>query len=358
MAPALPTFSEAVAEQNVKSQGPEVVKTLCTFPAQGMQAQGTWEDSGRIYEYASAANPVMAPIPVAGMPASEHRSGPSRVISLDVSKEIDVEGYQATTPNLLASFVRVCVGESLTTKSTATSQAFFIIHGSGSTLTAHGDVQWKTGDMFVVPAEDGEGVCVHKCVADDEETGGAGLYWINDAPLLSYLGVKPTAKRFEPAFFSREQLLSTVERIRHEAGAQHRNRMGILLGNVSTPQTKTLSHTLWSLLNVLPAGDSQRPHRHNSVALDLAVKALPGTYTLMGPELDAQGHIINPVRMDWVSGSMFITPPGWWHSHHNESTEDAWVLPMQDAGIYTHQRTLDIRFADEEVARLKDGRIK
>ena len=30
-----------------------------------------------------------------------------------------------------------------------------------------------------------------------------------------------------------------------------------------------------------------------------------------------------------------MTPPGWWHSHHNDSDEDAWVLPMQDAGLYT-----------------------
>lgn len=37
---------------------------------------------------------------------------------------------------------------------------------------------------------------------------------------------------------------------------------GILLGNkVTEKQTKTLTHTLWSLLNLLPAGQSQRPHR-------------------------------------------------------------------------------------------------
>ena len=36
-------------------------------------------------------------------------------------------------------------------------------------------------------------------------------------------------------------------------------------------------------------------------------------------------------------GGVFVTPPGWWHSHHNESDDVAWVLPMQDAGLYTHQ---------------------
>lgn len=44
-------------------------------------------------------------------------------------------------------------------------------------------------------------------------------------------------------------------------------------------------------------------------------------------------------------GGVFVTPPGWWHSHHNENDTPAWVLPMQDAGLYTYQRTLDIRFS-------------
>lgn len=93
------------------------------------------------------------------------------------------------------------------------------------------------------------------------------------------------------------------------------------------------------------------------VALDLAVHALPNVYTLMAPSLDAHGKLINPVRVDWIKGGVFITPPGWWHSHHNESEEMAWVLPMQDAGLYTYQRTLDIRFVDEEVRNAKNGMV-
>ena len=56
--------------------------------------------------------------------------------------------------------------------------------------------------------------------------------------------------------------------------------------------------------------------------------------------------------------SFAVTPPGWWHSHHNESGESAWVLPIQDAGLFTHQRTLDIRFVDDELALHHSGRIR
>jgi gentisate 1,2-dioxygenase len=47
----------------------------------------------------------------------------------------------------------------------------------------------------------------------------------------------------------------------------------------------------------------------------------------------------------WTPGSAFVTPPGWWHSHHNESGKDALVLPIQDAGLCTYMRLLDIQFA-------------
>merc|ERR1712118_602522 len=114
---------------------------------------------------------------------------------------------------------------------------------------------------------------------------------------------------------------------------------------------------MWSLLNSIDGNATQHPHKHNSVALDLAVYGGQAgkVYTLLGRSLDSEWNIINPVRAEWQSGGVFVTPPGWLHSHHNEGNETAWVLPIQDAGLYTHQRTLDIRFMEEEAARLGRG---
>lgn len=70
----------------------------------------------------SAANPVLKPVPVLGLQANEHTSGPSRIVTLDLSKQLGIEDYAATSPNLLASFLRVCTGESLETASSSTSQ--------------------------------------------------------------------------------------------------------------------------------------------------------------------------------------------------------------------------------------------
>ncbi|MGH9009074.1 MAG: cupin domain-containing protein, partial [Acidimicrobiia bacterium] len=54
--------------------------------------------------------------------------------------------------------------------------------------------------------------------------------------------------------------------------------------------------------------------------------------------------IVDPVRVDWEPGAAFVTPPGMWHSHHNESGQPARILPIQDAGLQTYLRSLDIRF--------------
>jgi gentisate 1,2-dioxygenase len=99
------------------------------------------------------------------------------------------------------------------------------------------------------------------------------------------------------------------------------------------------------MLGLVPAGADQRPHRHQSLALDLVVDCAPGCSTLLGTAVDAaSGRILDPVRVDWQPGAAFVTPPGMWHSHHNESGRPARILPIQDAGLHTYLRSLDIRF--------------
>jgi hypothetical protein len=33
-----------------------------------------------------------------------------------------------------------------------------------------------------------------------------------------------------------------------------------------------------------------------------------------------------------------------WHAHYNETDEPAHLIPVQDAGLQTHLRSLDIKF--------------
>lgn len=322
-------------------------------------------------EYTANANPPMTEVPVRIFPAALHQTGITHNTPLDLSEALSLR-YKATAPNLLASFIEVKAGEALETGvEHATSQSFYVMRGAGSSNTRAGLVEWSQGDLFVLPylGDDAPSVCEssaavvgrqcvrHTCAAP--AGGSCALYFVHDEPLLRYLGARPVdTRRFQPALYPGRAMLDTVGSISavDEATGEVRNRRGILLSSQDTmDQTKTLTPTLWSLLNSIGAGANQAPHRHNSVALDLAVVGGPGVYTLLGRELDADGRIVSPLRVDWESGGVFVTPPGWWHSHHNEGNDTAWVLPMQDAGLYTHQRTLDIRFSKEESSRLRSG---
>lgn len=297
-----------------------------------------WSSAAQFYEYMSANNPDMPKIEVKAFDSGLHRSGETRIIPLDLAADLKTS-YPATTPNLMANFLRICAGESLQTAASATSEMFYVIRGAGTTETEWGTTQWSEGDLFVVPTT---AKAIHSASAD------SAIYWVTDSPVLKYLGVAPTSQQFAPVLFTHAQITARLMQERSAPDALSRNRIGILLGNPACPLTKTLTHTLWSLYNILPAGATQLPHRHNSVAIDFCVTAGENTYTLVGDKIDSNGHIINPIKAMWTPGSVFVTPPGWWHSHHNESGDDAIVLPIQDAGLITYMQILDIQFVREQ----------
>lgn len=290
------------------------------------------------YEYTKAADPigsgVISKVPVAQFGSELHETGSTRIIPLDISDRLGCEG-PATSPALCANFVRILAGEELTTNFNATSQLFYVIRGSGRTEFDCMDIPWKTGDFVVLPV-------------GKETRHFAGIdsvfYLIHDEPLLRYLGATATMKRFKPTLYISEKSLSELDKVRKEADAVNRSRISVLLANKEMDQTLTVTHTLWAMLGVLPMGAVQLPHRHQSVALDLILDCEPGCYTLVGKGISAKGEILDAIRVDWKPYSAFITPPGYWHAHYNESSSDAHFIPMQDAGLQTYLRTLDIKF--------------
>ena len=307
--------------------------------------ESTMLNNGVIYEYMSASNPYMSPIPVLTHSYKLHSTGETRIIPFDL-KDILNTKYPATSPNLLVSFIRIKKNESLSIVPNGTSHAFFIINGCGKCyIHNYDDIRWEKGDLFAIPM-----ASEIKFESFDQDSA---IYYFNDEPLMNYLNVTPHVSSFFPVMFKSKAMIQEVQHI-CDSDCGRKNRIGILLGNKETDilenngtGTLTLTPILWSLLNILPANSVQKPHRHNSVALDLCVYATTNkeVYTEMGKELDKEGRVKDPIRCYWETGSVFLTPPGWWHSHHNESNEDAWVLPVQDAGLYTYQRTLNIEYA-------------
>lgn len=291
------------------------------------------------FEYTSSANPIGAKlisrVPYRTFPASLYDSGPTRMVPLDLSAELGCD-HPATGPGLMANFLRIVAGESLTVHPKATSQVFYVLDGSGSVTQKDTAFRFGQGDFFSLPGG------AQALLAADST---ARLYYVNDAPLLAYLGVDVSRARFQPTLYPAARARAELEKVARAPGAAQRNRVSVLLGNRLFPQTRTVTHSMWAMFGVVTPNSMQKPHRHQSIALDFIPDCKPGVYTLVGTEVDAQGNIVDPVRVDWTPGMAFVTPPGYWHAHFNESDDFAYVIPLQDAGLQTYLRSLDIRFA-------------
>jgi gentisate 1,2-dioxygenase len=250
--------------------------------------------------------------------------------------------YKSTTPNLLASFIKLKKDDIIELNNNqniidfnATSHLFYIIGGNSSINIDNNEQFVYSGDILVSPCFDSVKI---KNIGEKE----LQIYYINDSPLVNYLGNKAHKKIFKMAIYKNELILQKL----NELSNPNNNRKGILLSNKDTELLgiNTITPVLWALYNELPPKTIQKPHKHNSVALDLCVKSSDheNIYTLIGENLDENGNIINPKKVHWKEGCMFITPPGLWHSHNNIGDSYAYVLPIQDAGLLLYQRILGI----------------
>jgi gentisate 1,2-dioxygenase len=299
-----------------------------------------WAQDAEYFEYSKAANPIgsghVPQVPITRFDPEVYTDQPTGVIPLDLSKELRIETGAATSPALLANFLRILPGEQIDTSPNATSQLYYVLYGRGFAAVNGQLVGWEKGDFLTLPA----GTRSVFYGATD-----TAMYWVHDEPLMRYLGAEATRPRFRATKFRRSDAVAKLEEIASRPGANDKSRVSVLLANANQEQTLTITHVLWAMFGVLPPNQVQRPHRHQSVALDLILDAPDsGCYTLLGTRLDEHGDIVDPTRVDWRAGCAFTTPPGMWHAHYNETGQPAHLIPIQDAGLQTHLRSLDIKF--------------
>jgi gentisate 1,2-dioxygenase len=293
------------------------------------------------YEYEKNVNPTMKNIPIFKKNILDCDYG---VTFIDFSDLYNVD-YDSTTPNLLASFIKIKNNDFIELHDknekmnsafiNGSSHLFYVLQGKSEIVLDDEKMIVNSGDILITPFFNS--MFIKNNTIDELQ-----IYYINDSPLINYLGSKPIKKIFKPVVYSKNFLLENL----HNLSNPNNNRKGILLSNKDTEKigVNTITPVLWALYNELPPNTIQRPHKHNSVALDLCIHCSDSDniYTLLGDELDENGNIVNPTKINWSEGEMFITPPGLWHSHNNTGDTFAYILPIQDAGLLLYQRILGI----------------
>lgn len=337
--PATHSEESTVTSVNIDPTVPAPMTNVAEYGFEGRFED--WADDARYFEYSQAANPIGSghtpKVPVVRFGPEIYTDEPTGVVPLDLSKEMGITTGEATSPALLANFVRIRAGERIDTSANATSQLYYVLYGRGFSAVNGGLVKFEKGDFLTLPAG------ARSVFYADAETA---MYWVHDAPLLRYLGAEANQPRFAATKFRRADGVAKLDEIASRPGANDKSRVSALLANAAEEQTLTITHVLWAMFGVLPSGREQLPHRHQSVALDLILDAEPGCYTLVGARLNERNEIVDPIRVDWQAGGAFVTPPGMWHAHFNESGAPAHLIPIQDAGLQTYLRSLDIRFTN------------
>lgn len=295
----------------------------------------------RSYEYQNNVNPILEQVPIINKNINDCEYGLNMI---DIGHIYNIN-YNATTPNLLANFIKIKKNNEFILPNNskniiASSHFFYIMQGNCNITIDNRSFTLSEGDIFISPQLNSIKI---KNNTDKEDLY---IYYINDSPLLHYLGSIPIKPTFHPAIYPKDYLSSQLTNLSNP----NNNRKGILLSNEDTDKLgiNTITPVLWCLYNELPPNTDQKPHKHNSVALDLCIESLDSDniYTLVGEELDQNGNIINPKKIHWKKNEMFITPPGLWHSHHNKGGTYAYILPIQDAGLLLYQRILGIVLQD------------
>jgi len=271
----------------------------------------------------------------------------TRIVPLDTSTALGWRGAGHVALRRAQTSSAYAPGTAHITSANATSQLFFVMRGSGTTRLADAA---GGGTMAAVPGDleipGGRAICLRcRPVAGNAHRGGrcGPRTWCTTSRCCG-ISREAVRQQFPPTLYRHEAMREALDAVVRDPPRARANRLSILLGHRLFPQTKMLTHVLWAMFGILPVDAVQPPHRHQSVAVDLVVDAEPGCYTMVGKTLARDGSIKDGERFDWKPHSVFITPPGLWHSHHNESGHPAHVLPIQDAGLHTFLRTLNILF--------------
>jgi gentisate 1,2-dioxygenase len=253
---------------------------------------------------------------------------PTGLIACERSKQLGCD-FPATTPLVLARYARIRAGETLQTDFAASGVIAYVIAGSGSTLCGPERIEWKAGDTFVLP-----GGVAHTY----ESPGSDAVLWIvTNEPQLAFENLsppKPGEAPTDPVHFPGEEVQKQIELLYQVGRGEDIAGSALIFSSERQEAIRNVLPTLTVAMNSLPAGKSQRPHRHNSVAVSLVIQG-EGCYSM-----------VDGRRKDWSQWATTVTPATSVHSHHNGGGKTAMFLIVQDGGIYYFTRALGFEFAD------------
>jgi gentisate 1,2-dioxygenase len=248
-------------------------------------------------------------------------STPTGFITLDASDALETR-YPATTPSLLAQYLRLRPGERFATRQRASGEVFFVMQGTGQSSNESAALNWRQGDLFCFP---GGLETVHSADGDI-----AILFCVSDEPLVVFQGLQPSREGESlvgTVHWPAEEIDKRLDTVYARPNSKNEAGRAVLFSSQALAPARNILPMMVAAINTLEPGKDQRSHRHNGVAITLALEG-EGVYSLIEGE-----------RIDWVIGAAQITPATELHSHHNRGSDRMRSLVIQDEGLHYYTRT-------------------
>ncbi|HTO51284.1 MAG TPA: cupin domain-containing protein [Burkholderiales bacterium] len=308
-------------------------QSIADLPAQRASAPKTQAEArARYFNTGNAFNLQLPTVPDESFVEEPARAlspdTPTGLIACDRSQQLGC-AFPATTPLVLARYARIRRGETLETNFAASGVIAYVITGSGSTACDAERLEWRAGDTFVLP---GGVPHVHRAGAAD-----AVLWIVTNEPQLAFEHLRPPGSGDAPTdlvHFPGDEVERQIELLYQVGRGEDIAGSALIFSSKRQEAIRNVLPTLTVAMNSLPGGKSQRPHRHNSVAVTLVIQG------------EQCYSIVDGRRKDWSQWATTVTPATSVHSHHNGGSRTAMFLIVQDGGIYYHTRALGFEFVD------------
>ena len=197
----------------------------------------------------------------------------------------------------------------------------YVLQGSGLSTGFGEEIEWVVGDALCFP---GGAEVSHRAARD------AVLFSVCNEPMLQFENLEPPRHghtRVLPTHWRKSEMDNWFEDIFEQPDSEHRTGRALQLSTQAMAPATQPTPSMNMAINTLEPGADQRAHRHNGVAITLAIQG-SGTYSM-----------IEGQRIDWSTGAVQITPATELHSHHNRGDRRMESLVVQDEGLHFYTRT-------------------
>tara|TARA_B100002052_G_C15858033_1_gene588611 strand:+ start:614 stop:1516 length:903 start_codon:yes stop_codon:yes gene_type:complete len=247
-------------------------------------------------------------------------NGDSLLIPLDISNVLKTS-YMATTPSILARYIKINSKKNLSHILSTSGEIYYVLEGKGFSKNENEMIEWSKGDVFCFP---GGKETEHSSIADNSI-----LFLVTNEPLLNFEQLSPSNNNSNilPSHWPYEKTASFLEERYKRPKTKETSGVAVLFSTEETLPSRNTIPSINTSINTLEAGGDQRPHRHNGVAITLAIEG------------EKVYSMIEDQKIDWKNGVAQITPAAELHSHHNRGSKRMISFVVQDEGLHWYLRT-------------------